>query len=60
MSFLNGDNKYTYTRFFFHKQPTILIVPQRCLAFCDFQGNLLLSCCLIFIKKIWILKLQGE
>ena len=27
---------------FFYKQPTILIEPQRCLAFCDFQGN----CCL--------------
>ena len=46
--------------FFFYKQPTILIEPQRCLVFCDFQGNLLLSCCLIFIKKIWTLKLQEE
>ena len=45
---------------FFYKQPTILLEPQRCLVFCDFQVNLLLSCCLIFMKKIWILKLQEE
>ena len=45
---------------FFYKQATILIEPQHCLVFCDFQGNLLLSCCLIFIKKIWTLKLQEE
>ena len=45
---------------FFNKQPSILIEPQRCLVFCDFQGNLLLSCCLIFIKKIRTLKLEEE
>ena len=28
---------------FFNKQPSILIEPQRCLVFCDFQGNLLIA-----------------
>ena len=36
---------------FFYKQPTILIESQRYLVFCDFQGDLLLSICLTFIKK---------
>ena len=25
---------------FLYKQPTVLIEPQRCLVFCDFQGSL--------------------
>ena len=49
-----------YTITFFYKQPAIFIEPQRSLVFSDFQGNLLFSCCLIFIKKIWTSKLQEE
>ena len=54
---LTKDHRLIMITRFFYKQTTILIEPQRCLVSCDFQGNLLLSCYLIFIKKIWTLKL---
>ena len=56
-------SRFTFVKIttrFIHKQPTILIEPQRCLVVCDLQGNLSLSCCLIFIKKMWTLKLQEK
>ena len=37
-----------------------MIEPQRCFVFCQFQGNLLLGCFLIFITKKWTLKIQDE